>query len=397
MQGLRNVLERSSLIACGALLLGLCRCGGQEFNSPQGRAGSGSGGAGGAGLGGGGSASGAGSSAGGDSANGGAGSGGVGGKGGANNGSCDCPAGSYCRGGSMDCFMCSDLSRLYFETPTRLAPVSDNGQGSRFPRIGATSTDLLYQFAGVGLRYTTDSSTSAGTSVATTLPDDRAPLLLREDVGAFPVTGLSSFNFLFDRVEGGTRRLIFGRWNNGLQAAQAAPAPFNESEGGDYSIAVALHPTPGGAARAFWMSDEDPDNPAPKLVTAPLLGNAAKEDVALRIGTSSCQPLPYTPADEQGQGGIDADMTPWVTNDGKLLVFSTTRLDAGCQPVAQKKDIYTTLLQASSGQPPMPALPMNDVNGPQDDVDPSFSADLCDLYFASNREGSFAVYRAHRR
>jgi hypothetical protein len=396
MQGLRNVLERSSLIACGALCLGLSQCGGEEFSSPQSSAGTAaSGSAGNAGESTGGSP-GQGGSSGGDSANAGSAAGGVAGKGGAQNGNCDCPAGSYCREGSIDCFMCSDLSRVYFETPVRLAPVSDNGQGSRFPRIGATSTDLLYHFEGVGMRYTTDSSTSAGNSVASTLPEDNAPLLLREEVKALPLMGLSSFNFLFDRAEAGTRKLIFGKWSNGLQTAREAPAPFNGG-GGDYSIAVALHPTPDGVARAFWMTNADATNPAPRLVTAPLVENAAKEEVALKIGSPRCGPLPYTPPDQDGNGGIDPDMTPWVTSDGRLLVFSTTRLDADCQASTQKRDVYTTLLQASSGQPPMPAQPMNDVNSPEDDVDPSFSADLCDLYFASNREGAFAVYRAHRR
>jgi Tol biopolymer transport system component len=46
---------------------------------------------------------------------------------------------------------------------------------------------------------------------------------------------------------------------------------------------------------------------------------------------------------------------------------------------------------------PTPSQPLADVNSPQDDVDPSFSADFCDLYFSSNRDGRFALYRAHRR
>jgi Tol biopolymer transport system component len=40
---------------------------------------------------------------------------------------------------------------------------------------------------------------------------------------------------------------------------------------------------------------------------------------------------------------------------------------------------------------------MSDVNSPMNDVEPSFSADLCDLYFASDRDGKYALYRAHRR
>jgi hypothetical protein len=93
----------------------------------------------------------------------------------------------------------------------------------------------------------------------------------------------------------------------------------------------------------------------------------------------------------------DADLTPWVTDDGKLLVLSTTRVDAGCALANQGKDLYTALLQPATGQPTTSAVPMNDVNSGMDDVDPSFSADLCDLYFSSNRDGKFGLYKAHRR
>jgi Tol biopolymer transport system component len=108
----------------------------------------------------------------------------------------------------------------------------------------------------------------------------------------------------------------------------------------------------------------------------------------LKVGTKDCPPL-----------AADVDLAPWVTPDGKTLLFSHTRVDANCQAVNQGKDLYTTLLQPATGQPPAmtAALPMNDVNSAADDVQPSFSGDLCDLYFASNREGPMAVYRAHRR
>jgi hypothetical protein len=400
MQGLRTVLERSSLIACGALWLGLCHCGGSEFNAaPSAGAGNDSGGRGGAS--GNGGASSSGSHSGGANAGAGGSSGASAGQGGGSPSGCECPAGQYCLDGSTDCYLCSDLSRLYFDPPVRLATVSDNGPGSRFPRIGATSTDLIYHFDGVGMRYTADSSTSAGSSVTDTEPKDSAPLLLREPVKSLPVGGLEQFNFLFDRSVNDVRQLQVGTWSNGLQRSVEAPAPFNAGSG-DFSIAVALHPAPGAAARAFWMTNRPSQQPGarvPRLVTASLEANASAVDVEVQLNVGSgesCAPLDVNqlPA---GSDAIDPDMTPWVTSDGSLLVLSTTRLVAGCQAGAQKKDIYSALLQASSGQPPAPALAMKDVNSPRDDVDPSFSADMCDLYFASDRDGKFAVYRAHRR
>lgn len=397
MQGLRKVLERSSLVACGALWLGLSQCGGNEFNAGPGGSGAGNDAGGSPSQAGSGGSAGGG--AGGTSGNTSGGTGSSGGKGGGGAASCECPAGRYCLEGSTDCLPCDDLSRLFFHEPVRLATVSDNGGGSRFPRTGATSTDLIYRFDGVGMRYTADSSTSAGNDVKATQPKDSAPLLLREAVSSLPVAPLAQFNFLFDRSEADVRSLRFGSWSEGLQSTVLAPPPFN-SGFGDYSVAVALHASP-ASARAFWMTNRDSvlaPGRKPRLVTAPLEVDASVVDVELRLSVSSTQDCPPLnvglPMDA---ASIDPDMAPWVTSDGALLVLSTTRLEAGCVAGSQKKDIYSALLQASSGQPPAAALPMNDVNSADDDVDPSFSADLCDLYFSSNRDGKFAVYRAHRR
>ncbi len=397
MQGMRKVLERRSLIACGAWCLALCHCGGTEFNVGPGSAGTGNDSGGTKAQGG--AAGNSGSAATGGSSGAAGSSSGAGGSGGSVVPDCDCPAGEYCLKGSDDCLRCDDLSRLFFDEPVRLATVSDNGQGSRFPRTGATSTDLLYHFDGVGMRYTADSSTSAGSSVAMTQPKDSAPLLLREPLTTVQVNGLSQLNFLFDRSDMERRSLRIGSWNGGLEGSIAAPAPF-ESDGENFSIAVALHAEP-SRARAFWMTSRDSSSgPAlkPRLVTAPLEEGATASDVNLKVnvgGTQGCTPLDLSQLPSNSEP-VDPDLTPWVTTDGTLLVFSTTRLEPGCTIGTQKKDIYTVLLQASSGEPPDPALPMNDVNSSEDDVDPSFSADFCDLYFASNREGKFAVYRAHR-
>jgi hypothetical protein len=307
------------------------------------------------------------------------------GAGGVVSGGCDCPAGRYCRDGSTDCFDCAQVNRLHFGTPERMATLSDNGQGSRFPRVGTTSTDLVYRFDGVGMRYTTDSSTSAGSSVKATIPQDSGPLLLGQDVSGVPSMSLISFNFLFDRaVEGPRRALFIGRWSGGLLQFEQAPAPYNTGFG-DYSIAVALHPTVDGIARAYWMTTRDPSK-KPMLLSALLVANAPSAVVKLALGKVDCF-------------ASDADLTPWVTADGKTLLLSHTRVDANCAPASQGKDLYTTLLDPAKGQQPADAvaLPMNDVNSPMDDVDPSFSGDMCDLYFSSNREGKYALYRAHRR
>jgi hypothetical protein len=397
MHALQNVLERNTLVATGLLCLCLTHCGGKAFqglDEPS-EASSGNGGvdaaagttSGGSHAGSGGSNS-AGSGGSSDVA-------GAGGSAGSLIGSCDCPAGSYCRDASRDCFACSDLSRVKFTSPERLTTLSDNGQGSRFPRSGSTATDLLYRFDGVGLRYTTDASTSPGGYLSATDPTDSAPLLLDAAVSGL-TTEFKVFNFVFDRAEGDAPRSIyFAQWNDGLQKLERASAPFN-TDAGDYSMAVARHPE-GGVPRAFWMSRRDAtaESPLPMLLTALLALDAASDAVSLSIGRAKpiCDPKDSTSDD------IDPDLTPWVTPDAKLLLLSTTGQDDSCQLSGQKKDLYSVLLQPELGQPApdSPARLLIDVNGPDDDTDPSLSADMCELYFASNRDGKYAVYRAHRR
>jgi len=319
-----------------------------------------------------------------------AGRGGTGGTGGTVSTSCDCPAGHYCREGSTDCFDCAELNRLHFAPPERLATLSDMSTGSRFPRVGLTSTDLFYHSAGVGLRYTTDASTSVGSNVKGTVQQDSAPLLLRSEVtGTVGLTMLMGFNFGFDRIgTAGRRQLFVGEWKNGLGVVEQLPPPFDGGKG-DFSMAVAPHATPDNVARGFWMTagDASMTATAPTLVTALFAAGAAAAPVVLNVGAAGCPPK-----DPKGA----EDLTPWVSDDGKLLLISTTRTD-NCVLGTAGKDIYAALLEATTGQPTAAALPMSDVNSGMDDVDPSFSADMCDLYFASNRDGKYGLYHAHRR
>jgi hypothetical protein len=303
---------------------------------------------------------------------------------------CNCAAGTYCRDGSTDCFDCAKLSLLRFHLPEKLVTLSD-GMGSRFPRIGATGTDLIYQSSGVGLRYTTDSSTSAGESVARTMPDDRAPLLLSAKVGSLPETTVKPFNFVFDRlIEGERRALYLGEWNGGLISAEEAPEPYNAPGTSNFGLAVAVQPAPGGAARAYWMTDRLQQEQLPlALMTALFTLDSLGTPVVLNVGDPACPALPE-------------DLTPWITPDGTTLFFSHPRLDAACaRQGTDHKDLYAALMSPSTGQPAntatAAAVPLSDVNSPANEVDPSFSADFCDLYFASDRDGENALYRAHRR
>ena len=374
--------ERFRLLACSVGALCLVGCGGQEFSSNSGGSGNSGGNAGSKATGGSSSGANGGSGVAGDDAMGGSpDTGGTAGTGGVVSSGCACLPGQYCRDASSDCFDCTELSRLRFHTPERLDAVSSDTQASHFPRVGESSTDLVYSATGVGLRYTTDSSTSAGSAVAQSVPQDSGPLLLEQSVSSGMV-GVD-FNFVFDRqTEVNKRVLFFGQWQGGLTLASEAPGPYNGGSS-DYSMAIATNPSDDGIARAFWMTDRD-TNLGLTLVTGLFTANSPGGPVNLSVGQASCAPE-------------KADLSPWVTPDGKTLLFSTTRVDGNCTTTNQGKDIYTALLQPATGQPTAAAVPVSDVNGPGNDVDPSFSRDFCDLYFASDRDGAYAVYRAHRR
>jgi hypothetical protein len=384
MLGSWKVVQRGLLAAAAASLACLVNCGGQEFSSGE-SGGSGGNGAGQSNAGSktGGSSSGGDGSAG-DEADGGAPApGGSAGSGGMPQTGCNCAPGSYCRESSTDCFDCSELSRLRFGAPERLDAVSSANQGSHFPRVGQTDTDLLYDVEGMGMRYTTDSSTSAGNLVMTSQPLDSGPLLLAEMVTSLPAAQMP-FNFAFDRmVEPNRRKIFFGVWQGGLTTSGIAPGPFNGQGNNDFSIAIATNATADGVARAYWMTDRDPALGV-ILTTALLSAMPNGAPVPLDVGVVNCAP-------------DNSDLTPWVTSDGKTLLFSNTRVDGSCTTTNQGKDVYIALLQPTTGEPTSPAVPVDDVNGPGNEVDPSFSEDFCHLYFSSDRDGSYALYRAHRR
>lgn len=270
------------------------------------------------------------------------------------------------------------MNRLNFAAPERLATLD---HGTRYPRGGSSTTDLFYVDS-IGLRYTSDFATSAGRAPNATVAGDAGPLLAPSAVkgASLPGAMLESFNFLFDRQYNSARRLFIANWQEGLISPELAPAPFN-SEKSDYSPALAQPAN--DSPRLYWMSTRD--GVSAQLMVSILNGDSpAVAPVNLALGQDGCK-------------ASDLELSPWVTSDGLMLLFNHSRRDA-CADAPQAKDIYAVLLSPTDGQPvPMPARPMNDINSAMDEVDPSFSADMCDIYFASNRDGQYAIYRAHRR
>jgi hypothetical protein len=373
-------------------LLATAACGGNEFTSG---ATGGAGGSGGAGKGGGGGAQNGGSagkSSGGSSGSAQGGSSGNGGGGSGSGGSpptCICEPGEYCQVTTNTCRLCSDFSRLAFAAPEKIATISSSTAGQqRFPRVGASETELFYRAGPSGdekIWQTPDYTAGYGTVASEGGQIDSGALFL--GVGAEP-------NLIFDRVETQTtRRVVTATWNGTLSNMQLAPVPLNPDSGAssDYSIAVAGSPG-GNASRAFWMSTRF--GAGPSLVTAELTA-ADAEVVSLMIPTP---------------GGLTcsrsgADATPWVTPNGDFMLFRAFPMDDNCQPTdGDATDLYAAILVPGTGQPPpaTTAIPLADVNrstGSSSETDPSLSADLCALYYASDSgEGvyEFDIFRAVR-
>ncbi len=305
-----------------------------------------------------------------------------------------CGAGEYCQVSTGKCVGCSDLSQLSFGSPEPLTAVNANPAGGlRFPRVASTNGKLMVYVAsnntmkppGHRIWGTASIDTSPGAAVSDVNVSASAPLSVQFDY----VSGATT-DFLFDAVETpktstGLRNL-YGTTSTSGQLPTPAPltAPFNAVGADDYSIAVAAD-----ASRAWWMSDRG--SSGRQLITFGWDPNSAPQPVALSVQSDAQDVCP--------RAGTDA--TPWATPDGKVLLFSATRLGTGCHPAdSGKRDIYWINLDVKTGRPAFGAVGQPLLSGSQTGVDltdPSLSPDSCTLYYAADDGSGFKLYRASRR
>jgi len=381
-----------------ALALGFAACAGPSFtNETSGGSGaasgrSGAGGdagkgatggtglgaaAGGSGLGAGGS-SGDGAASGGDTSAGGSAAGEVG-AGGASD-TCQCGPSQYCRAGT--CFDCSDVSKLDFGGAEEVLDYPDGAL--RFPRAGGADGSLFFTLVTTSvseLWYAPAVVSSPGG----VLDDGRVP---RAALDYFGDPGGLGFDVLFDETASGGARAIRAATFDGhaLGAAFDAPPPFAPSGADDYSSTLARE-----TKRVYFMTTL---SGAPELVTG-VLDDAATKTVDLKVparGGGTCS--------RRG-----ADATPWVTADGRLLLFSAPLVDTACNTVdGDATDVFVALLNPTTGLPLATAVPIAGINHSADtssETDASFTADLCAVYFASDggeaQGHDFRLYRARRR
>jgi hypothetical protein len=299
-----------------------------------------------------------------------------------------CDAAQYCNVSSGKCTPCSDVSRFRFAPAEPIAPRGPGASNQRFPRLTGQPSEMLFRVgdeAHTQALYVTSnlevsgSEQPFGQEINLSSESTSGPLEARIDSGDFP-------NFFFDRTTAGptSPRVLYGVKRGmgvGLSGSIAPmPAPFNSMAGStasNYSIAIA-----GQLGRAFWMSLR---GGSPDLLTALLEQASAPTPVSIRLGASTCT-----------RSGLDS--TPWVSSDGKFLLFSSLEVNSNCASIGSARDLHVAAMQG--GQPAGFAIALEDVNqAGVDDADPSMSSDLCHLYFASNPSGTpdgFRLYRALR-
>jgi len=292
-------------------------------------------------------------------------------------GDCGCAPGQYCRAGH--CLDCSDLSQLELGAPE---PILDHpDRPLRFPRPGDATDSLFFTLgsdSGGELWYEPSIAKPPGGPLG-----DATTTLGRSGLFYFDDPDNTGFNALFDeKDEGGRRSLRAARFVQGsLTMIEDAPLPLTPGSYDDYSVALASQ-----TGRFYWMSARDG---SAALYTG-LLGTTQAQPIEVRFGAASCLLA------------VDA---PWVSSNGSLLIVAAPSLAADCQVQdGGATDLYATPLNASTGEPLAPAIPLSGVNvstGASSETDAAFSSDLCTLYFASDGGSAagfdYELYRATRR
>jgi hypothetical protein len=304
----------------------------------------------------------------------------------------ECGDGRYCDDTGV-CRPCADLTavdaaHVRFAQPEPLKAINDNAamEAVRLPRTSPRPTGLFYvrDFFATQMWETLNFDRNAGGPVPSPVDDadltESAPL-----APTFVTQGqLAGYNFFFDRNVGKTdrRRELYGA---SLDAAGVAtkvtrlPAPFNATPPTmqwSSSIAVAKE-------RAWWVANLD-GSLNTYIMTSSLEPGARATAVSINLP-------PGCPLHE-----IDA--VPWVTPDGSTMLVTAVQHDAACNTPDQHTDVFLVRLDAT-GQPLATAASVEGIDQPTtSEADASLSADMCWLYFASDRvtENRIRILRAHR-
>lgn len=291
-----------------------------------------------------------------------------------------CGIGDYCNQSQMKCVKCTDVSTFQFGPANKLTALNGNGSNQRFPRrTTAIGHELVFRNGPAGataLQFSADYQLLAGGPMSgTTQPDQiqSGPLDVNVKVGN--VTA----NFFWDSGPVSGNRVLYMGVHSGATVVGATPlpSPYN-GVGSSYSIAIA-----NGSGRVLWMSKTDVSSQA-ALMTTVVNGSAMTPPAPIKIALGN------------GCARQGDDATPWVTQDGQLLLFRALELGGQCQPNGAANDLYAVSL-GKDGTPGT-AAPLSVNHAGWDDTDPALSADLCTLYFASDEGmGEYDVFAAQRQ
>ncbi|HEX6275799.1 MAG TPA: hypothetical protein VFZ53_22310 [Polyangiaceae bacterium] len=288
---------------------------------------------------------------------------------------CTCAPTEYCRGG--ECLACAELSSLDFGPPELL--LDDPQMPLRFPRPADTPGSLFYRAGAEGMARIFHTPNTSMLGALAGNPD------VTQQSGALFVAALDrGYNVIFDEINQGTRTARAASWNGATLGSQMEmPPPLSPGGFEDYSVAAAT-----ASGRLFWMSSRDLERRLRTGVVETGDGVAVTLDVPKRAGSGTCE-------------WFGNDATPWVTPDGRRMLFRSFPLDDACQPLdSDTTDLFVVPLEPMSGTPSSDAIALASLNEVGfTDTDPSLSPDLCTLYFASDRgsPSDFKLYRARRR
>jgi len=314
---------------------------------------------------------------------------GGGGTGGTGGGACtpgdlsSCGAGEYCDKGTGKCVSCSDLTNLRFHTPQPLGVQVPNGEPALFPRDDKDGN--LYFSAYVSLAMSPDMDIFRAPVVdprklkwgmAAALPAplnigafaDVAPLYLENgnglgDVGNVVNASQPVILFHSDRSGGGVTKIYACNPGTTPACGQA-----NLPVSGTLMMQVAA--APDAAPHRIWFMSNHAG--APDLYTMDTEAVGPTVDLVALPQASSCN---FSPPPD--------GFAPWVTPDGKWLLFHSIDPDGNCNLTGSGvHDLYYLKLQSDKGQAASmetakPLFPGNMNNYKT----PSLSNDMCAVYF----------------
>jgi hypothetical protein len=286
----------------------------------------------------------------------------------------------------------ADLSLLKFGEAEPLEVINDTAdiENLRFARVPPRGPGLIYtrDFFGSHIWITDDAGKNEGAPVAAPLAVEGLfesnALLLQGPPGP----ALVGFNFFFQRTVSAQSmqlELLGGKMSNGsIGDVERLPAPFNAPAATvpwSYGIAI-------GKERVVWTVNTD-GALGSGLRTATLEVNAEPAQLDLKL--------------PNGCSIQELDFAPWLTPDGRTLLFRARQRDAECALMPGELTALFAVNLDAAGEPAADAVELTGLAGPNAAVgttftDGSLSPDSCWLYFSSlNAERpQLRLYRARR-